>query len=287
VTLPSRSVIKKSLFALALALACSCTSLLTNAASAQGAGQKPFKIKIDKNDVRTPTLDRNHDIHKNNVDPFDGTEENTTLDVPRSTFEPEVVRPPKPVKPFQLDVKQEYTPPPQMQQAQPVTAPGPGMEGAEDPIPMQQQFVPNQGNNYDPNDPDQTQELQLLWDMWHKRVAAVIFDRYNFFAKAAFKFSPPLTAKVSYSVTRDGRIQNIRLDQAATNPLFNILVTQCIKSLDGDAATLQFPPTSRRMTVQKYGTFAQNWGGQAGFRYQNNDVERYKQRMQQQQQRPY
>lgn len=124
-----------------------------------------------------------------------------------------------------------------------------------------------------PDDPDSTPEMQLLWDAWHRRVAGEIFTRFNMFAKAAFRFSKPLRAVVTYRVTRDGKVENVQLAQSSTNLFFNLLITQVVKSLNGNAALLQFPPGSRRQVVDKSGVFAQNVG-RAGFRHQTGDAER-------------
>jgi hypothetical protein len=124
-----------------------------------------------------------------------------------------------------------------------------------------------------PNDPDSTPEMQLLWDAWHRRVAGEIFTRFNLFAKAAFKYSRPLQAVVTYRVTRDGRVEDVHLVKSSANLFFNLLITQVVKSLNGNVALLQYPPGSRRQVVQKSGTFTQNVGT-VGFRHQTGDAER-------------
>jgi hypothetical protein len=80
-------------------------------------------------------------------------------------------------------------------------------------------------------------------------------------------------AKLTYTVTRDGHIMNINMPQKSTNILFNVLVFQSVKSLDGDMSILAFPEGSRRMMVPKSGVFTQNYGNQAGFRYTVGDQE--------------
>jgi hypothetical protein len=122
------------------------------------------------------------------------------------------------------------------------------------------------------NDPDSSSELRLAWDAWHKRVAAAIFQRFDFFAHSAFKYSPPLMSRISYTVTHDGHIQNLNVVQHSSNPMFDLLITQCVKSLDGDHALLQFPTGSRRVCVDKFGTFTQN-NGIEGFKYTTGDRE--------------
>jgi len=61
---------------------------------------------------------------------------------------------------------------------------------------------------FDPNDPDSSPDMQLAWDAWHRRVAGTIYDRFNFFAKAASSI-PTLASRLSYQVTRDGHIINM------------------------------------------------------------------------------
>ena len=97
-------------------------------------------------------------------------------------------------------------------------------------------------------------------------------QRYNFFAKTAFKYSRAMGARVNYQVTSDGRVINVQLAQQASNPLFNILIVQVVKSLNGDVDLLRFPQGSRRTIVDKSGDFTVN-AGQEGFRYTTGDRE--------------
>ncbi|MBS1957021.1 MAG: hypothetical protein JST89_22720 [Cyanobacteria bacterium SZAS-4] len=135
----------------------------------------------------------------------------------------------------------------------------------------QQQQQPQQMSN--PNDPDSTPEMKLLWDAWHRRVAEAVFIRYSSLANAGFANSPPIGAIAAYSVSRDGRISNIRLNQKSPNPLYNACVIMAIQSLNGNMQILQFPPNSRRMNVEKLGQFTQNYGQQVGFKNVVGDQE--------------
>lgn len=215
------------------------------------------------------------DIRPSNNDPFSGTDDDgELLDVPKSSYKSEVKRPPKAVKPFNLradDGGNPYNP----QQASPIQAPV-DMGGEPDNVPMQQQQQMPAPPAFNPNDPDSSPDMQLAWDMWHKRVAQCIFERFNFFAKAAFRRSPPLLAKLTYTVTRDGQITNLNMPVKSSNVLFNVLVFQSVKSLNGDMSILTFPEGSRRMMVPKTGTFTQNYGGGEGFRYTVGDKETLK-----------
>jgi len=115
-----------------------------------------------------------------------------------------------------------------------------------------------------PKDVDETPQMQIAWNEWHSRVAGAIFQRYSMLSNFAFSHSRrTLTACVSYVVTRDGQIMNARLVEPSVNPLYNLLVVQVIKSLNGDLTVLQFPQGSRRQTMDKASTFIQD--NEAGF----------------------
>jgi hypothetical protein len=115
-------------------------------------------------------------------------------------------------------------------------------------------------------------ELQIAWDAWHQRIGQAVFARFNNMSKAAFKYSEPLACKVSYTVTREGHLKDIKILDPSPNPMFNVLVTTAIKSINGDLELLQFPEGTRRTEVEKIGTFTQNYGVE-GFRYTTGDKE--------------
>ena len=117
------------------------------------------------------------------------------------------------------------------------------------------------------NEPD----MRLAWDAWHKRVAGAISDRCIFMSKAAFKHSQPLVAVVSYTVTRDHHILNVKVQQKTPNLLYKVLIYQVIRSFDGDASVLEFPRGSRRAFVQKLATFTQNYEERAPYRMHESD----------------
>jgi hypothetical protein len=238
------------------------------------AEQKPFKIQIEQTDrLHGPgtQLNRNDIRQKTQSDPFSG-DDDEALDAAPGAFQAEKPLLPPKSKPLSAGVQQN------MRQAPMVPN---DLGGQPDAMPMQVQQPPPPA--FDPNDPDGSPDMQLAWDAWHRRVAGVIYDRFNFFAKAAFKHSAPLLAGLSYQVTRDGHIINMNMTQKSKNILFNVLVYQSVKSLEGDMSVLTFPQGSRRMFVAKMGTFTQNYG-QEGFKYQTGDQERIRaQQMQQQQ----
>jgi hypothetical protein len=218
-----------------------------------------------------PGLSR-QDLDPSN-DPFSDGQDDQVLEAPKEAFQMQA--PPKPPKrPFGLNAEQQGNAP--LQTMVPKPSNGNPFEGEGEnlpPMPIPQQPPPSRVMQ---NDPDSSAEMQLAWDMWHKRVAEAIYTRFNFLAKVAFRRSSPLLCKISYVVTRDGQIQNIQIQEKATNVLFNVIVFQTVKSLNGDIALLQFPQGSRRMYVPKNGTFTQNYGND-GFKYTTGDMERYRQ----------
>ncbi len=103
-------------------------------------------------------------------------------------------------------------------------------------------------------------ESLKLWDEWHSAVANLIYRRFNTAAGATFTHSPSLTAQVSYMVASDGRIGNVRVLQPSENPVFNSMLVNVIKSIQG-SHELEFPPGSQRQFVEKTGTFKWNYPG--------------------------
>lgn len=122
------------------------------------------------------------------------------------------------------------------------------------------------------NDPDSW--LALEWDAWHRRVAQSIYQKWIFFANAAFKNDPtPMLTRVSYVVTREGRIENVKFLERSPNVMFDSLTAQVIKSFNGDQETLRFPEGSRRSSIENFGVFSQNQHTGQGFRYTTGDKE--------------
>jgi hypothetical protein len=121
------------------------------------------------------------------------------------------------------------------------------------------------------------EEANLGWDEWHRRVAENIYQRWIGFNNPAFKNVPdPLLAKVSYTVSKDGQIQDVIFTQKSTNVMFNALILQVIKSFSGDKDMLRFPDGSRRVAIENFGTFSQNLHLPGGFRHVTGDAERVK-----------
>ncbi len=134
------------------------------------------------------------------------------------------------------------------------------------------ELMPGRPGFNQPFDPDETRAMQLAWDAWHRRVAGDIYSRFASYVNTVFKGMPGLALRASYVVTRDGRIQNIRLVQRSANPMFNAMVVNVIKSINGDINLLRFPEGSRRVAVEKFGTFTTSTS-QMGFRYTTGDRE--------------
>ncbi len=105
--------------------------------------------------------------------------------------------------------------------------------------------------SFDPNDPDSgNPAMQLAWVAWRHRLRTAIYIRYTAFARAAFHHSPPLHCSATFTVTKDGHIEDLRMETKSANVLYNVLVLQAIKSVSGDQTTLQFPPGSKRLSAR-------------------------------------
>lgn len=248
-------------------------SISANCLPSHAQGNQVLHGRVeDQGAKEAPTGLRRTDLPTNGPDPFSDDkpdDQQQMLEPSSEAFKMEPVR--KPQKGFGLSASEHVNnnPTKAMAPMNPMMQPYDGEAEPMMPAPIPQQPMPG---NVQQNDPDSSPDMQLAWDMWHKRVAEAIYTRFNFLAKLGFKHSPPLLCKVSYVVSRDGHIQNIQVTQKSTNVLFNVIVFQTVKSLDGDMNLLQFPPGSRRMFVPKVGTFTQNYGGD-GFRYTVGDRE--------------
>lgn len=199
--------------------------------------------------------------------------------------------------PFDQTGEEQFEPPPEafnVQNARPQAPPnnmlqgnaadtggfqGQGMPGMGDQMPVQQpppmmpaMAPPTQLPQMNPNDPDNSQEMKLAWDEWHRRVAEGIFVKIQTIASVTLRRSPPLICKVCYTVTREGRVVNVRMLQPSSSIIYNTLVMTVINSMNGNPV-LQFPMGSRRMMCEKTTTLAHNNGGPQGFRSITGDTE--------------
>lgn len=213
-------------------------------------------------------------------DPFDqGSEEG--FDPPAQAFQQQTARVAPPPKPLQGNVDDQGG-----------GFSGQGMPGLSDQAPVQQQpnmmqppsMMPptqTQMNQMRPSDPENSGEMQLAWDEWHRRVAGAIFEKIQGIASQTLRHSQPLQCRVCYTITRDGRVINVRMLDRSSSIIYNTLVMTVINSMMG-SPVLQFPMGSRRMACEKITTLAHN-NGQAGFRFLTGDKETMNQRMMQQQ----
>lgn len=144
------------------------------------------------------------------------------------------------------------------------------MQARPDTQPMRRPLI--SGVQQNATDADETAQMRLAWDAWHKRVAQAIYQRFSTLSNMAFKNAPPLCAQVAYAVTRDGQITNVHFIQKSPNLMFNSLILGVLSSINGDASILTFPQGSRRVSVDKSGTFTQNYGIE-GFKYTTGDQE--------------
>lgn len=106
-------------------------------------------------------------------------------------------------------------------------------------------------------DPDNTPELKEAWNLWHKRVAEAVYVRFDGVADRAFSFPQPLACAVTYTVTREKQITDIRLTRKSNNAVFDSVVMMALKSMNG-SPLLEFPAGSKRLSVEKTATFNKN-----------------------------
>jgi hypothetical protein len=148
--------------------------------------------------------------------------------------------------------------------------------------------IPSPGNYYSPpihaasipqnmlppmqsQDPEMSENMQLQWDLWHKRVAEAIFVRFDAQAQKAFANSRPISCEASYTVTCNGQIKDVRLLHKSDSFMYNAMLIGVLNSMNGNPI-LQFPPGTRRQMVMKTGTFSRNCGVN-GFKHTTNDNE--------------
>ncbi len=265
---------KLSLSRITLLSAVSLTLVSTQFAFAQDSGSL-LQGTINKEDwlkpSSAPSLSRD-DIQKKE-DPFDKIQSDV-FDPPADAFHVQTptADPPPSQTPFQLNADQSGQ------------FGGRGMPGLEEQVPQStpaadnanQQMLQPPPPPVDPNDPDSSQQMKLLWDLWHKRVAEQIYFRFDGVAQRVFAQTKPLICRASYTVTNTGQITNVRLLETSPNVAYNASLLMIIKSMNGNPI-LQFPPGSRRQCVEKSGTFMRNAGHQ-GYKYLQGDTETIEQK---------
>jgi hypothetical protein len=192
------------------------------------------------------------------------------FDAPTGAFDsPNEMIPPPPPQPFRLNVQDQS-----------------GDFGG-------QQGFPSKGNVFTPSppantipqgmlpamnrqDPEMSEQMQLQWDLWHRRVAEAIFVKFDSVAQTQFAVSRPLACEASYTVTANGQIKDIRLLRKSDDMKYNMMLMMVLQQMNGNPI-LQFPPGTHRQFVCKTGTFSRNCGVN-GFKHTTNDRETISQR---------
>ena len=98
---------------------------------------------------------------------------------------------------------------------------------------------------------------KLEWDMWHKSVAEAVYQKYRIDIKNA-NLHEHLIAKVSYTVTKNRKIINLKLVEKSKSKKFNKIILTAINSIS-NSHHLKFPKFSTKKFVSKSGTFI--WNG--------------------------
>jgi|GEM_PF-5245812 len=106
----------------------------------------------------------------------------------------------------------------------------------------------------------ESKEIELAWDAWHKRLAEAIYARFDLLALQKFNDSPPLGVKIRYVVTKDGRVEGLKVMQKSSDMIFDALACQAIMWQQRKPQLLKFPEGSTRQSVEKFATFTQNTG---------------------------
>ena len=111
-----------------------------------------------------------------------------------------------------------------------------------------------------PETKPESKEIELAWDAWHKRLAQAIYYRFDILALQKFKDSPPLGVKIRYLVTKDGRIEGLKIVEKSSDMMFDALACTAIMWQGRKPLLLKFPEGSNRQSVEKFATFTQNMG---------------------------
>jgi len=241
--------------------------LSSNLVTLPAHAQDVLRGNVNEDAIRQNESLKRNDLIKG-VDPFGSAPEDQPVDQflepPPGSFDVNSGRPAPPKQEFKFSVSDQgqgsgnFVSQPAQQDEAP----------RQPPPPRQKPLISSVQTN---NEPDSSAEMQLLWDAWHKRVAEAIYVRFNSLAQMAFKSSPPLACQISYAVSRDGRIGNVKILQQSPNPMYNAMLIGVVNSMTSNPL-LQFPPNSQRHFVEKTGTFTWNYGNQ-GFKYTTNDRE--------------
>jgi hypothetical protein len=252
---------KLSHLTLAALLSASLLAACLSVPAAQAQG-KTLQGGVDMQNYLKPSNgpSLNRDFVKQSGDPFSqDSPPSEQFDAPDGSFDNQQQMAPPPPS-FGLNASDSGG---DYQQAQP------GNNQQTPQMGQQQMLQPMQQGHA--NDPDNSQQMQVQWELWHRRVAEAIFVRFDGVAQRAFANSRPIACHAAYTVTRDKQIVNVRLLQKSNNIVFNSMLLMVLKSMNGNPI-LEFPPGSRRQFVEKTGTFSRNYGVQ-GFKFTTGDQE--------------
>lgn len=125
---------------------------------------------------------------------------------------------------------------------------------------------------------ENSKELTVAWDEWHKRVISALYQRWKETHGIAGQ------AKVSVVVSREGDLDISMEDfeqpedasyESGTEESFKHAVRSTVNTLL-HSSILEFPALSQRKNVKLVTTFAMNMLGPSGYSYKHGDVEKVK-----------
>jgi hypothetical protein len=87
----------------------------------------------------------------------------------------------------------------------------------------------------------------MSWNDWNKNIDDYLHRRFEEF-NGIFSHVPRLSAKVVYTVTKEGRIMNVHFGDKSASERFNSCVLDIVKSMTGEPL-LQFPEGSKEESV--------------------------------------
>jgi hypothetical protein len=92
------------------------------------------------------------------------------------------------------------------------------------------------------------------WEQWHEGIETYL--RHSFeLSNGLFSHGPSLSAKVVWTVSKDGRILNAQLTKMSSNERFNTLVLHLVNSMAGQPF-LRFPEQAKNNETELYFIFS-------------------------------
>jgi len=115
----------------------------------------------------------------------------------------------------------------------------------------------------DPSKVGESSDMTRRWHHWRLGINATIFDKVNKLAKESRRRGSFFltggygtgAATVTYAVTRDFRVTNIRLIESSGNDDFDSLVLKAVRLLPENRSDLAFPDGATEKSVSNSGTF--------------------------------